>query len=119
MDMSRLTKVIGFSVPPAIAEEVEELAKQERRTKSELFREMLRFYQRYRQQRAQVEDRWLEDLIQEVKEEEARAPMSQEELLRESEELARYGAEQTKKLGLENTDINQIIYASRKRRRRS
>ncbi len=99
-------KILGFSVPPLLAEEFEEIAKQERRSKSELFREMLRFYQRYRQQRAQVEDRWLEDLIQEVKEEEARQPMSQEELLRESENLARYRAEQTKKLGLEHKDVN-------------
>src|SRR5918999_1742624 len=47
-------KILGFSVPPLLAEEFEEIAKQERRSKSELFREMLRFYQRYRQQRAQV-----------------------------------------------------------------
>jgi metal-responsive CopG/Arc/MetJ family transcriptional regulator len=110
-------KILGFSVPPLLAEEFEEIAKQERRSKSELFREMLRFYQRYRQQRAQVEDRWLEELIQEVKEEEARHPTSQEELLKEEAELARYGAEQAKKLGIKSKDINRIIYESRKRRR--
>jgi metal-responsive CopG/Arc/MetJ family transcriptional regulator len=110
-------KVLGFSVSPLLAEEFEEIAKQERRSKSELFREMLRFYQRYRQQRAQVEDRWLEELIQEVKEEEARHPMSQEELLKEEAELAQYGAEQAKKLGIKSKDINRIIYESRKWRR--
>jgi metal-responsive CopG/Arc/MetJ family transcriptional regulator len=110
-------KILGFSVPPLLAEEFEEIAKQERRSKSELFREMLRFYQRYRQQRAQVEDRWLEELIQEVKEEEARHPTSREELLKEEPELAQYGAEQAKKLGIKSKDINRIIYESRKRRR--
>ena len=49
--MGRITKVIGFSVPPALAEEVEQVAKAERRTKSELFREMFRVYQVYRRQR--------------------------------------------------------------------
>jgi hypothetical protein len=112
-------KIVGFSMSPAIADQVTELAKQERRTKSELFREMLRVYQRYLKQRRNDEERWIEDLIQEVKEEEARQPMSQEELLKESEELARYGAAQTKKLGLEHKDVNQIIYESRKRRRRA
>jgi len=46
--MGRITKVIGFSVPPALAEEIEQVAKAERRTKSELFREMFRVYQVYR-----------------------------------------------------------------------
>ena len=49
--MSRTTKIMGFSVPPAVVKEVETLAKRERRTKSELFREMVRVYRRYRDQR--------------------------------------------------------------------
>jgi phenylpropionate dioxygenase-like ring-hydroxylating dioxygenase large terminal subunit len=85
-------KVVGFSVPAALAEEVEELAKQERRTKSELFREMLRVYQLFRKQRMQEEERWVTDLIREAKEEREKHPMTEEEMLRESEELARYGA---------------------------
>jgi predicted nucleic acid-binding protein len=36
--MSRTTQTLGFSVPPAVAREVEELAKQERGTGSELLR---------------------------------------------------------------------------------
>jgi metal-responsive CopG/Arc/MetJ family transcriptional regulator len=117
MDVGRMTKMIGFSVPPTVAEEVEQVAQQEGRTKSELFREMFRLYKRYRKQRAQEEERWVADLIQEVKEEDARRPMSVEELLREEAELAQYGREQTKKLGLEHTNINRIIHESRKRRR--
>ena len=64
MDMSRIIKVLGFSVPPSV-EEVEQVAKAERRTKSELFREMFRVYKRYRQQREQDEECWVMNLIRE------------------------------------------------------
>ena len=113
--MGRTTKVLGFSVPPALVKEVEQVAKEERRTKSELFREMLRVYQRYRKQHEQDEDRWILNLIREAKEEQAKNPLSEEELIRESEELARYGAQQAKKLGIKPKDVNRIIYESRKR----
>jgi metal-responsive CopG/Arc/MetJ family transcriptional regulator len=53
--MSRTTKILGFSVPPSMVEEVEQIAQEERRTKSELFREMLRVYQAYRQHRSKPE----------------------------------------------------------------
>ena len=42
--MARKTRVLGFSVPPEVAEEYERLAKRERRTKSDLFREMIAAY---------------------------------------------------------------------------
>ena len=42
--MPRRTKVLGFSVSPEIADEYERLAKHERRSKSELFREMITAY---------------------------------------------------------------------------
>jgi len=42
--MARKTRVLGFSVPPEVAEEYERLAKRERRSKSELFREMIDAY---------------------------------------------------------------------------
>jgi hypothetical protein len=44
------------------------LAKEERRTKSELFREMFHVYQRYRRQHERDEERWGMDLIREAKE---------------------------------------------------
>jgi metal-responsive CopG/Arc/MetJ family transcriptional regulator len=53
--MSRITKILGFSVPPSMVEEVEQIAQEERRTKSELFREMLRVYQAYRKHPGGVE----------------------------------------------------------------
>ena len=42
--MPRRTRVLGFSVPPEIADEYEQLAKRERRSKSDLFREMIVAY---------------------------------------------------------------------------
>jgi hypothetical protein len=46
--MARIARTIGFSVPPSVAEEVERLAAEEGRTKSELFREMVRVYRAHR-----------------------------------------------------------------------
>src|ERR1017187_8125959 len=110
---TRTTKTVGFSVPPAIVREVKSLARQERRTKSELFREMVRVYRRYRLQRDRYEDRWVQALIDETKAEEARKPVSQAELLKESERLARYGAQRAKKLGIKPKDTDRLVHAVR------
>jgi len=115
--MGRATKVVGFSVPPAVAEEVEQIAKEEHRTKSELFREMLRVYQRFRYHRDRDEERWVQALIQEAQDEHARHPMTVEEMLHEDTELARYGAHQAKQRGIHPRDIPHIITASRQRHR--
>lgn len=40
----RRTKVIGFSVPPELNQEIIDYAKKENKTKSELFREMVAVY---------------------------------------------------------------------------
>ena len=61
--MGRTTKMVGFSVPPALEREVEQIAKAERRTKSELFREMLRVYKRFRKQRDEDEEAWVKNLL--------------------------------------------------------
>lgn len=47
--MARTATTIGFSVPPELAAEVERMALLEGRTKSELFREMVRVYRRERE----------------------------------------------------------------------
>jgi len=117
--MGRVTKVMGFSVPPALAEEVEQIAKAERRTKSELFREMFRVYQLYRKQREQEEERWVMDLIREAKEEQEKNPMGPEDLVKELKELAREVSLQAKKRGIKYKDVNRIIDESRKRWRTS
>ena len=65
--MSRTTTLLGFSVPPSVAREVEVFAREERRTKSELFREMVRVYRRFRDERDRQEIRWVANLIREAK----------------------------------------------------
>lgn len=42
--MGRNTRVLGFSVAPEIAEEYERLAELQRKSKSELFRQMVETY---------------------------------------------------------------------------
>jgi CopG family transcriptional regulator/antitoxin EndoAI len=42
--MSRVSKVLSLSLPPALSREATKIAKEESRTKSELFREALRQY---------------------------------------------------------------------------
>lgn len=43
--MGRTTKTLTVSLPPRIYEEIEKLAKMERKTKSELFRDMVNVYE--------------------------------------------------------------------------
>jgi hypothetical protein len=117
--MARTTKVLGFSVPPAVVREVEALAREERRTKSELFREMVRVYRRYRQQRDRDEERWIANLIEEARGEQAKDPMSVAELLKESDRLARYGARQAGKSGIKPKDVNRVVHDYRKEARRA
>lgn len=116
MSMSRTTKIMGFSVPPTIVNEVETLAKQEHRSKSELFREMVRVYRRYRDQRDRDESRWITGIIEEAKAEREKNPMSTEEMLKESDRLSRSGARQAKKLGIKPKDIDRLVHAYRARK---
>jgi len=113
-DMSRTTRILAFSVPPTVAKEIETLAKRERRTKSELFREMVRVYERYRAQRELDEERWVENLIAEVKAEQSEHPMSVKEMLKESDRIARYGERQAKKLGIKPKDISRLVHEYRR-----
>ena len=98
--------------------EVEALAREERRTKSELFREMLRVYQRFREQRDRDEASWVSNLIREARAERARRPMTADEILTESQRLSRAGARRAKKLGIEtnSTSISNLIHERRKTR---
>lgn len=78
----RTSRILSLSLPPALLREAERAAKQEGRTKSELFREALR---RYIQER-----RWAE--------------------------LRRYGAQQARRLGIKETDVQRLIEEHRKGR---
>jgi len=115
--VNKTAQTLGFSVPPAIVKEVETMARQEHRTKSELFREMVRVYRRYRVERDRDELRWVNNIIAEAKAEEEKNPMTVEELLAESDRLAKYGAAQSKKLGIKPKDVARIIHEYRKERR--
>jgi len=112
--MSRTTQILAFSVPPAVVKEIENLAKHERRTKSELFREMVRVYERYRAQRDSDEQRWVENLIAEAKAEQSEHPLTVKEMLKESDRIARYGERQAKKLGIKPKDISRLVHEYRR-----
>lgn len=116
--MSRTTVIVGFSVPPDIADEVKQVAKAERRTKSELFREMLRVYQAYRRKRRQEDDdRLVTQVIEEVEAEKARQPIPFEVLEREDKALQKAIASHVQKLGIQEEDVMQIIKDYRREQR--
>ncbi len=75
-------KHVGFTVPPPMEEELEQMAKEEHRTKSEMFREMIRFYRTYRKHVGQAEEeqfrRMVDEVIQEA-EEGKLSPMTDED----------------------------------------
>jgi metal-responsive CopG/Arc/MetJ family transcriptional regulator len=120
MKMGRITKIIGFSAPPAMVEEFEQLAQDEGRTKSELFREMLRLYRTYRKQMEQAEAARLDEIVERVLEEAHESPMTEEEMDEAERELVRYGARKAKALGIKNEeDVDRIIYEARKRGRKA
>lgn len=123
MLMSRISKNIGVTVPPAMADEFEQLAREEQSTKSEMFRRMLRFYQSYRnpiKQRTDNTERWVERLILEAREEERRNPMTAEEFAAETERLMDYGAERSRALGIRSEEeLNEILYAERETSRQA
>lgn len=120
--MSRITKVMTFSLPPAVAQEIEEVAQQESRTKSELLREVWRVYRVYRKRRPEPEmDETLTlQIMLEAQAEQRANPMSPVELKAEFRKLSRYGAKQAKKMGINVEDeetINRLVHAARVQRR--
>jgi metal-responsive CopG/Arc/MetJ family transcriptional regulator len=112
-------KHVGFTIPPPMEEELEQMAKEEHRTKSELFREMVRVYRSYRKTHpgSEIDDEWVMQVLREAQEEEERNPMTDEEAMMISEELMRYGAQQAKKMGITLEDIDRIIHEERARRK--
>jgi len=100
--------------------EFDQIATEERRTKSELFREMFRVYRSYRKRRPEpeIDDEWVMQVIREAQEEQRRNPMTPDELVAEFEELSRYGSEQAKKVGINVEDpevINRLVHEERAR----
>lgn len=64
-------------------------------------------------QRDRNNDQWIDDLIEEAKAEQANSPMDVEALLKESDRLASYGAQQAKRLGIKAADVSRIIHEHR------
>ena len=112
----RTSRVLGFSVPPTVLREVEALAKAERRTKSELFREMVRVYSRFRLQRDRDEQRWIEAVIDEARAEKEAGPADPAALLKESRRLSLLGAKRARGLGLRAGSLDDALHETRRRR---
>ncbi|HEY5506043.1 MAG TPA: ribbon-helix-helix protein, CopG family [Coriobacteriia bacterium] len=81
--MARTAVTIGFSVPPEMAAQVERMARNEGRSKSELFRDMVATYRETRE-------------------------------LEAFEELASYGREQARSVGVRTEhDVERLIAEAR------
>lgn len=117
MTVSRITKNLGFSVPPRMAEEFELVAAEEGSTKSELFRRMFRLYQSYRAPlagRGQSAEARVERLILEAQEAERVSPLSAEAFAQETEALRRSGAKRAPALAVDSEeDVDNLVYAAR------
>jgi hypothetical protein len=70
-----------------------------------------------RARREPYDEQWVDALIKETQAEQALNPWTQEQILAEEAELARYAAQQTKKVGIKQRDIVRLIHEQRKARR--
>ena len=108
-------KHVGFTLPTPMEREIHQIATEEHRTKSELFREMFRVYRSYRKRRPEpeIDDEWVMQVIAEAQEEQRQNPMTPDELVAEFKELAREGGERARQLGIKEEDIDRIIHEHR------
>jgi len=106
----RKTKIIAFSVPPSIYEEVVSIARKQNKTKSELFRDMVRLYSRYQKMEEQEELNRIFRLIMEAKEEVKRKGYDNKEEWNEFERLQKYGLHKSKELDINSEEeIERLI----------
>ncbi len=108
-------KHVGFTLPSPMEREFHQIATEEHRTKSELFREMFRVYRSYRKRHPEpeIDDEWVMQVIREAQEEQRQNPMTPEELIAEFRELSREGGERARQLGIKEEDIDRIIHEHR------
>jgi metal-responsive CopG/Arc/MetJ family transcriptional regulator len=110
---ARTTRNISITMPVAMAKDASRLAKRERRTMSELFREALRHYQASRQKPNPDNDlAWVMGIIEDAK----KHPMSPARLEAEDKLLREYGARKARSRKLTDEDIVRIIHESRAER---
>ncbi len=115
MDVARRYKTLGFSVPPMIATRIEEVVRERQLTRSELFREMFRAWEKLDQQ-ARVHpdsDEAILKLAAEEKEKERRNPTPIEDDLRFFEELRKDLQRRAKERGLTVTEDGEIVETAR------
>ena len=116
--MARTMKMVGFTVPLAMADELERMAEEEQRTKSELFRQMFRVYRTYRKEMARSEEERIDRLVEQALQEAREQPMTEEEMDAVEKALVRYGARKAKELGItDEAEVDRIVYRARKRNR--
>lgn len=106
--MARTYKTVGFSIPPAIAERIERTAMDRNMTRSELFREMFRVWERETRLDPDSDEAILK-LAAEEKEKERLNPTTVEERLREFEEIRRNLLERAQSLGIIVTEDGEIL----------
>jgi len=111
MEMTRRYKTVGFSVPPMIAARIDEVVRERQFTRSELFREMFRAWEKLDKQ-ARLDpdsDEAIMKLFAEVKEEERRNPTPKEQSLKFFQELGKDLRKRAKERGLIITEDGEII----------
>ena len=120
MNTTRVSKNIGFTVPPRMAVDFDRLAIEEGSTKSELFRRMFRLYQSYRtpfeERGATRSASWAERLLAEAASEERRSPLTDEAFRDGIERATRYGVKRAESIGVSSEQkMNDIVYEERQR----
>jgi hypothetical protein len=109
-----MTKIIGFSVPPETFRVIQGLADSEGRSKSELFREMIRVYLLFRERKLRDETHWIDEIIEQAQEEKHQEGFALKEEQKELKKLQRYGARKAKQLGIKSDkDIAMMMHEAR------
>ena len=110
MSMARTYKTVGFSLPPRIVERIEEATKTRNMTKSELFREMFRVWDREDQRKANADEELIAYFAK-VKEEARKNPTPLEVDMEFYKEIGNDLQRRAKERGLVVTDDGEIIEA--------
>jgi predicted DNA-binding protein len=110
----RTTKIVGFSVPPEMAREIEELASKQDKTKSELFREMVAFYRIVSREKERTLERFVEEVISDfqTRRKAGRLPSAAEELgvFRRLQQSARSRARSLGYTIRSEEDVDRILH---------
>lgn len=110
--MARRYKTIGFSVPPMIAERIDAVVRERQFTRSELFREMFRLWEK-ENRRDPDSDEAIMRLFAEVKEQERRNPIPLEEDLQFFNDIREDLQRRAEERGLTVTEDGEIIETAR------